>query len=146
LLKRIPPYKRRVYTGNRMSERSFLATWNCWLFRIISGHKDLLKSDVWLICDGPVHQSRAAQIVFGARGVVTANPAMMLAQLLASMKNEDGRVLIENFYDGVTPLSPSEKQALAEMPAFDEQLKSEFWLGRTEGDGGTLRGLSRYRH
>ncbi len=132
------------------------------LEQIISGHKDLLKSDVWLICDGPVHQSRAAQIVFGARGVVTAtltvygartelhsghygnwspNPAMMLAQLLASMKNENGKVLIENFYDGVTPLGPSEKQALAEMPAFDEQLKSEFWLARTEGDGRTLAEL-----
>ena len=34
------------------------------------GHTDLLRGDVWLICDGPVHQSRRQQIVFGARGVV----------------------------------------------------------------------------
>ena len=32
-------------------------------------YKDLLGSDVWLICDGPVHQSRRPQIVFGARGI-----------------------------------------------------------------------------
>src|SRR3954454_3374642 len=121
-------------------------TWNK-LLLVIASHKDLLKSDVWLICDGPVHQSRAAQIVFGARGVVTAtltvygartelhsghygnwspNPAMMLVRLLASMKNEDGRVLIENFYKGVAPLSRPEKEASAEMPSFDEQLKNEF--------------------
>ena len=132
------------------------------LEQIIAGHKELLKSDVWLICDGPVHQSRAAQIVFGARGVVTAtltvygarselhsghygnwspNPAMMLAQLLASMKDEDGRILIERFYEGVEPLGAVEKQALAEAPDFDEQLKKELWLGRTEGGGRKLAEL-----
>ena len=76
-------------------------------------YQDLIASDLWLICDGPVHQSRRQQIVFGARGVATVdltiygpkrelhsghygnwapNPAMMLARLLASMKDDDGRV------------------------------------------------------
>src|SRR5262245_41044014 len=41
------------------------------LANIIEKYKDLLTSDVWLICDGPVHQSRRQQIVFGARGVTT---------------------------------------------------------------------------
>ena len=83
------------------------------LAQIIAANKDLLRSDVWLICDGPVHQSRRQQIVFGARGIVTIditlygpnhelhsghygnwapNPAMALARLLASMKDDDGRV------------------------------------------------------
>jgi acetylornithine deacetylase/succinyl-diaminopimelate desuccinylase-like protein len=130
--------------------------------RILARNKALLKSDVWLICDGPVHQSRAAQIAFGARGIVTAsltvygarrelhsghygnwspNPAMMLSRLLASMKNEDGKVLIEGFYDGVEPLTQLEKDAIAEMPAFDEQLKNELWLGSTEGGGRKLAEL-----
>src|SRR5215470_5049554 len=39
------------------------------LGQIMERYKDLLKSDVWLICDGPVHQSRNQQIVFGARGI-----------------------------------------------------------------------------
>lgn len=129
------------------------------LEQIIETHKDLLKSDVWLICDGPVHQSRTAQIAFGARGVLTAsltiygagrelhsghygnwspNPAMMLAQLLASMKDADGKVTIEHFYDDLEPLSETEKKALEEMPDFDEQLKKELWLGRTEGTGRKL--------
>lgn len=132
------------------------------LEQIIAKYKTLLKSDVWLICDGPVHQGRAAQIVFGARGIVTAtlttygarrelhsghygnwspNPAMMLAQLLASMKDGEGKVLIRNFYDGVEPLGSEEKKALDEMPSFDDELKKELWLGRTEGGGRSVSEL-----
>jgi acetylornithine deacetylase/succinyl-diaminopimelate desuccinylase-like protein len=129
------------------------------LEKIIAKYKTLLRSDVWLICDGPVHQSRNAQIAFGARGIVTAtltvygprrelhsghygnwspNPAFVLAKLLASMKDEDGRVLIRDFYEGMEPLGAVEKRALQEMPNFDDQLKKELWLGRTEGAPRTL--------
>ncbi|HEV3197821.1 MAG TPA: M20/M25/M40 family metallo-hydrolase [Bryobacteraceae bacterium] len=129
------------------------------LASIIQKYKDQLASDVWLICDGPVHQSRRQQIVFGARGIVTIditlygpnhelhsghygnwapNPAMMLARLLASMKDDDGRVTIEHFYDGIEPLSDTEKRAVAEAPDVDRDLMSELWLGRTEGGGKKL--------
>jgi acetylornithine deacetylase/succinyl-diaminopimelate desuccinylase-like protein len=95
---------------------------------------------VWLICDGPVHQSRRQQVVFGARGITTIditlygpnhelhsghygnwapNPAMALARLLASMKDDDGRVLIDHFYEGIEPLSDTEKRAIAEAPEID---------------------------
>ena len=71
------------------------------LEQILAAHKDLFSADVWLICDGPVHQSRQQSVAFGARGVTTVditvygprrelhsghygnwapNPAMMLAQ------------------------------------------------------------------
>ena len=129
---------------------------------IIERNKDLLRADVWLICDGPVHQSRRQQIVFGARGVTTVditvygpkrelhsghygnwapNPAMMLARLLASMRDDDGRVLVKDFYNGIEPLSETEKRAIAEAPAVDEDLKRELWLGRTEGRGEGLTEL-----
>jgi acetylornithine deacetylase/succinyl-diaminopimelate desuccinylase-like protein len=39
------------------------------LKEIISRHKELLKADAWIICDGPVHQSGRKQVVFGVRGV-----------------------------------------------------------------------------
>ena len=105
---------------------------------------------MWLICDGPVHQSRRQQIVFGARGVETVditvygprrelhsghygnwapNPALMLARLLASMKDDDGRVLVEHFYDGIEPLSETEKRAVRKRRACDAELKRELWLG-----------------
>jgi acetylornithine deacetylase/succinyl-diaminopimelate desuccinylase-like protein len=124
------------------------------LAAIIRKYKDLLASDVWLICDGPVHQSRRQQIVFGARGVTeldltlygpihelhsghygnwAPNPAMMLARLLASMKDDEGRVLIDHFYDGIEPLTETEKRAIAEAPDVDRDLMRELALGRTEG-------------
>lgn len=126
---------------------------------ILRKYKDLLASDVWMICDGPVHQSRRPQIVFGARGIVqidmtvygpahelhsghygnwASNPAMMLSRLLASMKDDDGRVTIEQFYDGIEPLSASERQAVSEAPDVDSELRRELWLGRTEGGGKKL--------
>ncbi len=129
------------------------------LASIIEKYKGLLGSDVWLICDGPVHQSRRQQIVFGARGIATVditlygpnhelhsghygnwapNPAMALARLLASMKDDDGRVLIDHFYDGVQPLTEVERRAIAEAPDVDQDLKKELWLGRTEGGGKKL--------
>ncbi|HEY1495633.1 MAG TPA: M20/M25/M40 family metallo-hydrolase, partial [Candidatus Solibacter sp.] len=129
------------------------------LGQIIERYQDLLKSDVWLICDGPVHQSRRQQIVFGARGITTIditlygpnhelhsghygnwapNPAMALARLLASMKDDDGRVLIEHYYDGIEPLSETEKRAIAEAPDVDRELMRELALGRTEGGGRKL--------
>jgi acetylornithine deacetylase/succinyl-diaminopimelate desuccinylase-like protein len=135
------------------------------LAQIIDRYKDLLKSDVWLICDGPVHQSRRQQIVFGARGVTelsitlygpshelhsghygnwAPNPAMALARLLASMKDDDGHVLIEHFYDGIEPLSETEKRAIAEAPDIDRDLMRELALGRTEGGGKKLVELINY--
>jgi acetylornithine deacetylase/succinyl-diaminopimelate desuccinylase-like protein len=135
------------------------------LAQILTQNKELLKSDVWLICDGPVHQSRRQQIVFGARGIVelditlygskrelhsghygnwAPNPAMMLARLLASMKDDDGRVVVDHFYDGIEPLSETEKRAIAEAPDVDADLKRELWLGRTEGYGKKLVELLNY--
>ena len=115
--------------------------------------------DVWLFFDGPVHQSRRPMVTFGVRGVtgleVTvygANrplhsghygnwapvPGQMLATLLAGMKDADGNVLIDGFYDTVEPLSEEEREILANMPDYDEELKQELGLAWTEGGGQTL--------
>jgi acetylornithine deacetylase/succinyl-diaminopimelate desuccinylase-like protein len=135
------------------------------LASVIEKYKSLLGSDVWLICDGPVHQSRRQQIVFGARGVTIVdvtlygpnhelhsghygnwapNPAMMLAHLLASMKDDNGRVLIDHFYDNIAPLSEIEKRAVAEAPDVDRDLMRELALGATEGGGKKLVELINY--
>lgn len=132
------------------------------LSRIVQDNQGLLRGDVWLICDGPVSQNRQQQVYFGARGVTgleitvygarrelhsghygnwAPNPAMMLARLLASMKDDDGRVLIAGFYDGVEPLSPVEERAVAEAPDVDSSLMQELGLMRTEGTGRKLASL-----
>lgn len=129
------------------------------LGEIIELHKELLQSDAWIICDGPVHQSGRKQVVFGVRGDqnvdVTVygakrplhsghygnwapNPAMLLARLLATMKDETGRVTIAGWYDGVEPLGAAEKRAIAEAPAYDDELRAQLGLARTEGNGRSL--------
>ena len=126
---------------------------------IVTRNAGLLGADAWLCADGPVHQSRRQQLYFGVRGVVkvdvtvyganralhsghygnwSPNPAMRLAKLLAGMKDDNGRVLIEGFYDGVVPLGDDEKKALKEMPATDPQLKHEYGLAGTDGAGRSL--------
>jgi len=129
---------------------------------VLEKYRDELGGDVWLICDGPVDQSGRQSVVFGARGMThlaitlygpnrelhsghygnwVPNPAMMLAQLLAGMKDENGHVLVPHFYDGVTPLSELEKQAIAEAPRNEEKLRQEFGLGHTDGNGKSLLAL-----
>ncbi len=129
------------------------------LAEILDKHKDKLKSDLWVICDGPVHQSGRKQVVFGVRGDVNMeikvyaskrplhsghygnwapNPGMALARLLASMKDENGQVLIKGFYDDVTPLTDAEKQALARIPSVDESMRQELGFGQSEGGGKSL--------
>src|SRR2546423_2967917 len=129
------------------------------LGEIINGNKELLAADVWIIGDGPVHQSGVKQVVFGARGDINVdltvyaakrplhsghygnwspNPAHLLARLLASMKNDDGRVTIDGWYSDVEPLGEVEHRAIAEAPQYDEELKQQLGIKRTEGSGKSL--------
>ena len=129
------------------------------LKEILEKYKSLLQSDLWIFCDGPVHQSGKKQIVFGVRGDThldltvygskrplhsghygnwAPNPAMMLVKLLASMKDDNGRVTIKGFYDDVIALNAAEKKALQEVPPVDEQMKKELGIAKNEISGKTL--------
>jgi acetylornithine deacetylase/succinyl-diaminopimelate desuccinylase-like protein len=129
---------------------------------IIDLHNELLQSDAWIICDGPVHQSGRKEVVFGVRGDqnvdVTVygakrplhsghygnwapNPAMTLVRLLATMKDDSGRVTIAGWYDGVEPLGQAEKRAIAEAPAYDDELRGQLGLAKSEGNGRLLMEL-----
>jgi acetylornithine deacetylase/succinyl-diaminopimelate desuccinylase-like protein len=122
---------------------------------ILERHKALLAADAWLFADGPVHQSRAQQIVFGVRGVTDAeltvygplralhsghygnwapNPAMRLATLLAAMRTDDGDIRIPGFLDDVAPIGDAERAAVARVPDVDAALRRELGLGATEGN------------
>jgi acetylornithine deacetylase/succinyl-diaminopimelate desuccinylase-like protein len=74
----------------------------------------------------------------GHYGNWSPNPAMILAKLLATMKDDAGRVTIPGWYDGVEPLGEAERRALADAPAYDEQLKKELGVARPEGAGKSL--------
>jgi acetylornithine deacetylase/succinyl-diaminopimelate desuccinylase-like protein len=122
-------------------------------------HKNLLGADLLITADGPVHQSGRQLVFFGNRGDIgvditvygpvralhsghygnwAPNPAMELSRLLASMRDADGRVLIDGYYDDVTPLSDLETKTLAQMPVNDADLERELGIAKPEGAGKKL--------
>lgn len=126
------------------------------LSALLGRHAELLRSDLWIICDGPVHQTGRKIVSFGVRGDAhlelkvygpkrplhsghygnwAPNPALTLAKLLASMKDDAGRVTIRGFYDDVTPLSETERAALTAMPPIDEEMRRELGLAAPEMAG-----------
>ncbi len=129
------------------------------LGEIIDRNQELLAADAWIIGDGPVHQSGRKQVVFGARGDTNVdvtvyaakrplhsghygnwspNPAHLLARLLASMKDDNGNVTIDGWYSDTEPLGELERHAIAEAPQYDEELKKQLGIARTEGGGKAL--------
>jgi acetylornithine deacetylase/succinyl-diaminopimelate desuccinylase-like protein len=132
------------------------------LDEIIRANADLLKADAWIICDGPVHQSGRKQVVYGVRGDMNVdvtvyganrplhsghygnwapNPAFLLVRLLASMKDESGRITIRGWYDDVVPLGNLEKQAIRDLPPFDDSLRTQLGFTKPEGGGRSLAEL-----
>ena len=119
-------------------------------------YRDLLVADLAVMADGPIHQSNRPTAVFGARGIVSVrltvygpvrplhsghygnwapNPAMRLAQLLATMKDSSGRILVAGWEDDVVPLSAADRAAIAAYPHDDEAQRRELQLGDVDGGG-----------
>jgi len=143
---------RFVFEGEEEAGSPHLATY-------LAKYPDALRPDAWVLCDGPVHQSRQALLFFGARGVVdleltvygpvkglhdghygnwAPNPAARLVHLLDSMRGEDGRILIPGFYADVRPPTPEERSAIAAVPEVEVDLRRELGIAGTEGGGERL--------
>jgi acetylornithine deacetylase/succinyl-diaminopimelate desuccinylase-like protein len=126
---------------------------------IFRENASLLKGDVWILSDGPVHQTRRMQLYFGARGTTdlemtvygparvlhsghygnwAPNPAALLVDLLAHMRDANAHILIPGYYDDVRSMSSAEREALTQIPDVDAQLKQDLALGWTESNGATL--------
>lgn len=103
----------------------------------IGRYKDRLSADLMVILDGPQHSSGRPTIAYGARGITRvditvfgpragvhsgnygnwiANPAQRLALLLASMKDERGRILVAGWNEGIAPLTAEERTMAAAVP------------------------------
>lgn len=126
------------------------------LDEIFTKHKEKLAADLWVIADGPRHVSGKKIITFGVRGDVNMhltvygakrplhsgnygnwapNPAKLLVDLLASMKDEKDKILVKGYYDDVIPLSASEKEAIKKIPNIEEALKKELGIAVPDGNG-----------
>ncbi len=128
-------------------------------------YRDRYRADLMLILDGPLHSSGKPTLAFGARGNLVfqlttfgpkfalhsghygnwaPNPALDLVQLLASMKDSNGRVTVNGFYDDLPPLSEEEKRILAAVPDRQDDLIRFFGIGRTEQVGANLQEALQY--
>jgi acetylornithine deacetylase/succinyl-diaminopimelate desuccinylase-like protein len=135
------------------------------LAEAIQRHREKLAADRLIILDGPAHANGKPTLSFGARGNVTLdltvygpkfnlhsghygnwvpNPALRLAQLLASMKDGQGRTTIAGFYDGIPPLTAAERRILNGVPDDQDGLKKLFGIASTDAVGETLQEAIQY--
>ncbi len=119
----------------------------------IAKYRDKFAADMMLIFDGPIHVSGRPTVAFGGRGILTGtltvfgprsgvhsgnygnwipNPALRLAHLLASMKDDRGKVLVRGFYDGLPPLSPEERALIAAVPEDPAKILKTFGVAAAE--------------
>ena len=119
----------------------------------VRSHRDELASDLVITSDGPVDPSGRSVILFGVRGVlsfelrarganrdlhsgnfggIAPNPLWTLVHVLASMKDPQGNITIDNFYDDVLPLTDLERGALAKLPTEEEQTIKSLGLTRLD--------------
>ena len=118
----------------------------------VTQYKKELAADMLIIFDGPMHITNQPTLTFGARGISTItlkvlgpvfpqhsghygnwvpNPAVRLSQLIASMKDEGGRVTIPGFYDGIK-ISDEVKKVLKSVPDDEQYINGK--IGIAAGD------------
>jgi acetylornithine deacetylase/succinyl-diaminopimelate desuccinylase-like protein len=123
----------------------------------IRAHKDDLKADVVVISDTAMFDRGVPSICYGLRGLVycqidlrgskgdlhsgvfggaVANPAFVLAQMIAQMKDRGGRIKVPGFYDDVRPLEEAERQAWAQLPFNEKKYRKDFGIPKVIGESG----------
>src|SRR6188768_181233 len=125
------------------------------LDNFVKDHKDKLSADVVVISDSPMFDRGIPSICYGLRGLVyvqidlrgtksdlhsgsfggaVANPAFVLAQILAQMKDRGGRIKIPGFYDDVRELSAEERAAWKTLPFNEKKYKKDLGAPKLAGE------------
>ncbi|MDX1909601.1 MAG: dipeptidase [Bacteroidia bacterium] len=123
----------------------------------IRAHKEMLAADIILVSDTSILGNDTPSVTIGLRGLayveveVTGpnrdlhsgvyggavdNPINVLCQMIASLKDEDGRITIPGFYDKVEVLSAAQRDALARRPHDEEAYKQALDIAATAGEMG----------
>lgn len=121
----------------------------------VEKYKEDFAADMMIIYDGPRHSSNEPTLTFGARGIslvtlttygprvpqhsghfgnYAPNPALLLAQLLSSMKDSNGRVSIGGWYDGIE-LTAEELAILKAVPDNEEEIMKKIGVARIDAVG-----------
>ncbi len=123
----------------------------------IEAHQEDLAADVALISDTHMLRPDLPAIVYGLRGLsyiqveVTGpatdlhsgmfggaiyNPIQALAEMIASLKDRDGRVTVPGFYDTVRPIDADERKTLADIPFDEAQFQKDAGVEQMWGEKG----------
>ena len=123
----------------------------------IVDNKERLAADIVAVSDSGQFAPGAPALTYGLRGLLYVelrvygacedvhsggyggtimNPATALCRMIAGLHDEDGRVLIDGFYDGVRPLEPWEREAFAALPHNDETYAKELGVESLFGEKG----------
>ncbi|WP_304952895.1 dipeptidase [uncultured Alistipes sp.] len=127
------------------------------LYGFCRQNKKLLKADIILVSDTSMLSMETPSITCGLRGLTymevevtgpdkdlhsglfggaVANPANVLARLVAGLVDSEGRVTIPGFYDDVRSLTPSERRAFNKAPFDPAGYKRSLQIGAVEGEAG----------
>lgn len=130
----------------------------------VTAFKEDLKADMFIIFDGPMHITNQPTLSFGARGIATItlttfgprvaqhsghygnyapNPAFSLARLLASMKDEEGRVTIPGFYDGIV-INEQTKAIMAQVPDNEADIRKKIGIADIDKVGSNYQESIQY--
>jgi acetylornithine deacetylase/succinyl-diaminopimelate desuccinylase-like protein len=127
------------------------------LDEFIAAHKSELAADVVVISDSAMFARGVPSICYGLRGLVyfqldlrgsstdlhsgsfggaVANPAFVLSQMIAQMRDRSGRVKVPGFYDDVRPLQDEERKAWASLPFNERKYRKDFGIPKLAGESG----------
>lgn len=127
------------------------------LATFVKEHKDLLKADVILISDTSMLSLDTPSMDVGVRGLsyieievtgpdrdlhsgvyggAVANPITILAQMIASLHDENNHITIPGFYNDVVESSAEERKLMAEAPFDAEAYKKDLGIKELWGEKG----------
>lgn len=130
----------------------------------VAQYRELLEADYLIISDGPVHVSGQPTVVYGCRGITSMtlttygpvrpqhsghygnyapNPGFRMAEILASMKDKDGRVLIPGYYDGIE-LDEDVQKVLRAVPDDPGEIHSLLQIKTPDRVGGYYQEALQY--
>ncbi|MBO0322559.1 M20/M25/M40 family metallo-hydrolase [Muricauda sp. CAU 1633] len=132
--------------------------------KAVKQYRELLEADFLVIADGPVHPSGDPTVVYGCRGITTLtlttygpvkpqhsghygnyapNPGFQLAQLLAGMKDSNGKVTIPGYYDGIV-IDEAAMEVLKSVPDSDAEIADKLQFKAAEKVGGFYQEALQY--
>jgi acetylornithine deacetylase/succinyl-diaminopimelate desuccinylase-like protein len=146
----LPLNLRFVFEGDEESNAEYLEAW-------LGAHRDRLAADVAIISDTTFFEDNVPAITIGLRGIMEAridvigtpvdvhsgsyggaipNPINALATIIAGLKDTDGRILVEGYYEEVVPLSDADRAAFAHVPFDEEEFRKRIGARALFGERG----------